>query len=74
VGGYLNILEILSDYVTKSVDPKTNYLMPSIDGLFETAADSYGSKLIGVILADPNNDGSKGLKRIKEGKTYCARS
>ena len=38
---------------------------PSIDVLFETAAEAYGTGLIGVILTGSNNDGSRGLSRIK---------
>lgn len=49
-----------------SVEEKVNYARPSIDVLFETAADAYGSELIGIILTGANNDGSKGLRKIKE--------
>jgi two-component system chemotaxis response regulator CheB len=37
---------------------------PSIDVLFETAADAYGEGLIGVILTGANDDGAKGLKAV----------
>ncbi|WKL57071.1 chemotaxis protein CheB [Asticcacaulis sp. ZE23SCel15] len=37
---------------------------PSIDVLFETAADAYGDGLIGVILTGANNDGAEGLKAV----------
>ena len=49
-----------------SVDNPVNYARPSVDVLFETAADVYGERLIGVILTGANNDGSQGLKKIKE--------
>ena len=49
-----------------TVENKVNYARPSIDVLFETAADFYQDKLIGIILTGANSDGSKGLKRIKE--------
>ena len=49
-----------------SVDEPVNYVRPSIDVLFESAADAYGAKLIGIILTGANNDGSQGLKKIKE--------
>ena len=48
-----------------SVENAVNYARPSIDVLFESAADVYGSNLIGVILTGNNNDGSHGLKQIK---------
>lgn len=49
-----------------SVDPPVNYSQPSIDVLFESAADVYSDKLIGVILTGANNDGSFGLKKIRD--------
>lgn len=49
-----------------TVENKVNYSRPSIDVLFETAADLYQDALIGIILTGANSDGSKGLKRIKE--------
>ena len=49
-----------------TVEPRVNYARPSIDILFETAANVYGNGLIGVILSGANSDGSKGLKRIVE--------
>jgi len=49
-----------------SIDELVNYARPSIDVLFETAADVYGARLVGVILTGASADGSHGLKRIKE--------
>lgn len=49
-----------------SLDGPVNYSRPSIDVLFESASDVYGPYLIGIILTGANNDGSYGLKRIKE--------
>ena len=49
-----------------TVTERVNYARPSIDVLFESAADAYKSKLIGVILTGSNNDGTNGLKRIQE--------
>jgi two-component system chemotaxis response regulator CheB len=37
---------------------------PSIDVLFESAADVFGSSLIGVILSGANNDGALGLSIV----------
>ena len=51
---------------TLSIDERVNYARPSIDVLFETAAEAYKNKLIGVVLTGSNNDGTKGLLRIKE--------
>lgn len=49
-----------------TIDERVNFARPSIDVLFESAAEAYKNKLIGVILTGANNDGTNGLKRIKE--------
>ena len=49
-----------------SIEERINYARPSIDLLFETAADSYGDRVIGVVLTGANEDGAAGLARIKE--------
>ncbi|NJC88782.1 MAG: chemotaxis protein CheB [Desulfuromonas sp.] len=48
-----------------SVDPPVRYARPSVDVLFESAAESFGAGVIGVILTGANDDGSKGLQLIK---------
>ncbi|MBN2614119.1 MAG: chemotaxis protein CheB [Bacteroidales bacterium] len=48
-----------------TVDEKVNYSRPSIDVLFETAAEAYGENLIGIILTGANADGAVGLLKIK---------
>jgi two-component system chemotaxis response regulator CheB len=48
-----------------SVDDKVNFSRPSIDLLFESAADAFGETLIGVVLTGANSDGAQGLKAIK---------
>ena len=47
-----------------SADEPVLFSRPSIDVLFETAADAYGEGLIGVILTGANSDGAMGLKAI----------
>ncbi len=49
-----------------TIDERVNYARPSIDVLFESAAEAYESKLIGIILTGSNTDGTNGMKRIKE--------
>ena len=49
-----------------TIDERVNYARPSIDVMFESAAEAYKNKLIGVILTGSNNDGTKGMKRIQE--------
>jgi len=49
-----------------TIDERVNFARPSIDLLFESAAEAYKDKLIGIVLTGSNNDGSKGVKRIQE--------
>lgn len=48
-----------------SAEERINFSRPSIDVLFETAAEAYQQRLIGVILTGANSDGTLGLKKIK---------
>lgn len=47
-----------------SVEEPVRFSRPSIDVLFESAADSYGKGSCGVILTGSNSDGADGLKAI----------
>jgi len=49
-----------------SIDPKVNFTRPSVDVLFESAADVYGVGLIGIVLSGANQDGAAGLSYIKQ--------
>jgi len=48
-----------------SIDDPVRYARPSIDVLFESAADACGREAIGIILTGANIDGSEGAARIK---------
>jgi two-component system, chemotaxis family, protein-glutamate methylesterase/glutaminase len=48
-----------------SLDARVPPARPSIDVLFESAADAYGAGVIGIILTGANEDGAAGLARIK---------
>lgn len=54
------------EVLSLTVESRVNYARPSIDVLFESAAEVYKEKLIGVILTGANSDGSHGLKCVKE--------
>ena len=47
-----------------SVDDPVNFSRPSIDVLFESAADAFGARIAGVLLSGSNADGAAGLARI----------
>ena len=49
-----------------TIDERVNFARPSIDVLFESAAEAYTNKLIGIVLTGSNSDGTKGIKRIKD--------
>ncbi|MFV8342983.1 chemotaxis protein CheB [Flavobacterium sp. XS2P39] len=49
-----------------TIDQRVSFARPSIDVLFETAAEAYTNKLIGVVLTGSNYDGTEGIKRIKQ--------
>ena len=60
-------LLVEADYtLSLSVEEKVNYSRPSIDVLFETAADVYGIHLMGIILTGANTDGANGLYAVKK--------
>lgn len=48
-----------------STDAPVRSARPSIDVLFETAADAYGPALVGVLLTGASADGAEGLAAIK---------
>lgn len=55
----------LDHTLSLSVDEKVCYARPSIDVLFQTAADAYGSSAVGIILTGANHDGASGLETVK---------
>ncbi len=48
-----------------------HFSQPSIDVLFESAADAYRQNLVGILLTGANEDGAMGLKKIKAYGGVC---
>ena len=53
-----------SRQIALSTDEPVHFSRPSIDVLFESAADVYGGRLLGIILTGANADGAAGLHAI----------
>ncbi|HEY9761082.1 MAG TPA: chemotaxis protein CheB [Trichocoleus sp.] len=47
-----------------STEAPVTYARPSIDVLFESAADAYGKQVIGIILTGASHDGAQGLGKV----------
>lgn len=54
-----------------SVDPKVNMSRPSVDVLFETAADTFGERLVALVLSGANRDGSRGIMAVSAAGGLC---
>jgi two-component system, chemotaxis family, protein-glutamate methylesterase/glutaminase len=53
-------------FFSLSKDEPVRFSRPSIDVMFESAADVYGMDTIGVVLTGANADGAAGLRRIAD--------
>src|SRR3954470_23272545 len=58
-------LYVEPDGFALSVDDAVLYSRPSIDVLFESAADVYRDRLIAVVLTGANEDGAHGVATVK---------
>ena len=53
------------EHFALSTEAAVQHSRPSIDVLFDSAADSFGDRLVGVILTGANEDGAYGIQRIR---------
>lgn len=64
---HLTIKRAASGYVTElAASPPVNRHRPSVDVLFDSAAELVGKKAIGVILTGMGKDGAQGLLRMRQ--------
>ena len=57
-------LLVENGFFSLSTDEPVRFSRPSIDVTFQSAADTYGARTVGVVLTGANADGSQGLRRI----------
>ena len=58
-------LLVEKDHFALSVDERVQFARPSIDVLFESAADAYRDKVVAILLSGSNEDGAQGIARVK---------
>ena len=65
-------LLVEDDHVALSLDAPLRFSRPSIDILFESAADAFGERVVAVLLTGANDDGARGIVAVKArgGRTY----
>jgi len=52
--------------LSHTVDSPVNFCRPSVDVLFQTAADAFGKRVIAIVLTGANQDGAEGSKWVKQ--------
>jgi two-component system chemotaxis response regulator CheB len=58
-------LMVETTHFSLSIDEPVRFARPSVDVLFESAADAFGPSTIGIVLSGANRDGAEGAARIK---------
>ncbi len=64
-------LLIERDGFALSTEAPVAYARPSVNVLFESAADVYQEHVVGVVLTGTNTDGARGLAKIKSYGGLC---
>jgi two-component system chemotaxis response regulator CheB len=53
-------------FIRLTQEPKVHYTRPAVDPLFISAAQAYGTRVVGIVLSGGNSDGAAGLRAIRE--------
>jgi two-component system chemotaxis response regulator CheB len=53
------------DGIALSVDAPVNYARPSVDVLFETAAQTFRAQMVAVVLSGASQDGARGAVAVR---------
>ena len=61
-GGYHLLVE--RGYLSLSLEGPVTWARPSIDVLFESAAEAYGRRLAAVLLTGSSEDGARGIAAV----------
>jgi two-component system chemotaxis response regulator CheB len=51
---------------TLDYSERVNYSRPSIDVVFQSAAEVYGQRTVGIVLSGANADGTEGCQYIRQ--------
>ena len=71
-GGYIYVappdyhMTLQPDYIRLSDGPKAHQTRPAVDPLFQSAAEVFGKRVMGIVLSGGESDGAIGLRAIKE--------
>jgi two-component system chemotaxis response regulator CheB len=60
--GYHTLIDVEGPVL--SSEPRQSYSIPSIDAAFDSAADTFGAGVVGVVLSSANEDGVQGARHI----------
>ena len=58
-------LLVEDDHFALSTEPPVSFARPSIDVLFESVADAFAARAVGIVLTGAGHDGAAGLAAIK---------
>jgi len=62
---YHLLVESSRTFALSQID-RVHYSRPAIDVLFETAAEVYGERLLGIVLSGANADGADGMAAVAQ--------